>query len=278
LITILLSISVFGIAAVGQTQVIISGGLDLSQESVISAAAVMVTLLYKAGAPLSVSIFTAILCGALVGLVNGVFVTKVRINPIITTLATMAMVRGINGTITNDLAIPIRSDAFSFIARGFALGKFQLPLAVIMLIVIFLTFHFILKYTTFGRRVYAIGGNEQACIFAGINVERNRITLYILSGVLSAVSGLILASISGAGYPYGAQGYIINILTAVFLGGTALTGGRGRLVGTFFGVLIIGIINNGLQILSIVTYLQLIFIGVALLAAVAVSQMRVREV
>ncbi len=277
LITILLSVSIIGICALSQSMVVISGGIDLSQESVIASAGVLFALLNSYGLPISISIILAILSGVFFGFINGIVISKLKVNPLMVTLALMGIIRGINGAITKDLAVSIPREDLLFIKKGIVINEVQIPLSIVVFLAFFLIYLFILNSTIFGRRIYAVGGNELASLFAGVNVDRIKITAYIQSGALGAISGILYASITGAGYPYGTQGYIINILAAVFLGGISLEGGRGKISGTLLGVLIIGIISNGLRVLGVQTYIQNIIIGGAMLSAVAFNEYKLKK-
>jgi ribose transport system permease protein len=277
IITILLSISVLGIATTAQNIVVISGGIDLSQEAVIATSAIVLAFLNKLNLPLGISISGGIFAGIIIGLINGILITKVKINPLIVTLATLGLTRGFAILLSKGLAIGIYRKDFSFLAKGFTVYGISFPLCVIILIAIFLIVHFILSCTLFGRRVYAIGGNPQATIFAGVNVDRTYIVIYIISSTFAAFSGIIFASIAVMANAFVANGYNINILAAVFLGGTAYGGGRGKIIGTILGVMIIGVLNNGLQLLGLSTNINQIIIGVALLISVFISQIRTKK-
>jgi ribose transport system permease protein len=273
IINILLSISVIGIAAFSQTYVVISGGIDLSQESIIVGVGAIIALLNReSGIPMPILIIMGLLMGAFFGFINGIIITKARINPIIATLAMLGIVRGITLYFTSSQMIPINNDAFLYIGTGRVFGV--IPLSVIILIIVFLVAYFILSQTVFGRRIYAVGGNNLASIFSGIKVDRIRIAAYVQSGTLSALAGIIFASITRWGAPTGGQGIIFRILTAVFLGGVALRGGQGKITGVAFGVVIIGIISNGLTLLGLRVSIELIIVGCILLISVILSQFR----
>lgn len=271
---ILLSVTVIGISAVGMTVVIVSGGLDLSTEAVIGCTGVIIGLLNQQGLPLVISILVGLLLGPTVGFINGILIAKAKINAVIVTLATMYLVRGFGLLLTRATTVPIRRSDFGFIGRGHIFGG--IPIAIIYLVFAYLIFYFILNNTPFGRNIYAVGGNPVASKLAGINVDRYRIIIYVISGFLGAISGLLFSSITGAGLPYGASGYILTIIAAVILGGTSLAGGIGRVQGTLLGVLIIGILGNGLVLLGLQTYWQMVVTGIVLIVAVAVDQIKLR--
>lgn len=276
IINIFLAVSVFGIAAAAQTAVVISGGLDLSQESIIVASGVAFAVLNYNGFSFIFSLIAGILIGPLVGLINGIIITKLKINPVIATLAMMAIIRALFFEITGAKTTPINNEIFLFLGTGRVGGN--LPLSVVLLIIVFLLFHFILSNTIFGRRVYAVGGDTQAAILAGINADRIKIIIYIISGTFASFAGLILASIVRFGVPIGAQGIIFKIIAVVFLGGTAISGGRGKIAGTFLALLIFGTISNGLVMINVGLAFEDIFVSVILLISVALSQGRLRTV
>jgi ribose transport system permease protein len=252
---------------------VISGGIDLSQESIIVGVGAIIALLNReSGIPMPLLIIMGLLMGAFFGFINGIIITKARINPIIATLAMLGIVRGITLYFTSSQMIPINNDAFLYIGTGRVFGV--IPLSVIILIIVFLVAYFILSQTVFGRRIYAVGGNNIASIFSGIKVDRIRIAAYVQSGTLSALAGIIFASITRWGAPTGGQGIIFRILTAVFLGGVALRGGQGKITGVAFGVVIIGIISNGLTLLGLKVSIELIIVGCILLISVILSQFR----
>jgi len=271
---ILLSVTVIGIAAIGETLVIVSGGLDLSIEPIIACTGVLVALLNQQGYPLGIAVLVGLILGPMIGFINGILITKIKINAVIVTLATMSIVRGFALLISNAKTIPFQRTDFGFIGRGYIFGK--IPFAPIILIFMYLIFFLILNYIGFGRNIYAVGGNAEASRLAGISVDRYRIIIYTISGTLGSISGLLFLAITGAGLPYGAQGYILTIIAAVILGGTSLAGGIGKVQGTLLGVLIIGILNNGLILLDIKTFWQMIITGFVLIIAVTVDQVKLR--
>jgi len=273
--SILLSVAIIGVGGVGQTLVIVSGGLDLSVESVIACTSVFIGLLNKQGFPLIVSIFAGLLLGPFVGYINGVLIAKRKINAVITTLAMMSIVRGVGLLLTNAKTIAISRSDFGFIGRGYLFGS--IPFAVIVLIFIYFLFYFVLNHTPFGRNVYAVGGNPIATRLAGIDVDKYRIMIYTIAGGLGSLSGILFASIVGAGLPYGASGYALDIIAAVILGGTSLAGGIGTVQGTLVGVLILGVLSNGLILLDISSFWQMVVRGIVLVIAVEFDQLKLTK-
>lgn len=272
-INIARAISVVGVVAVGETIVIISGGFDLSIGATMAASGMTSVYLVELGVPLGVAFAAALLIGVVIGLINGLVISYAGINPLITTLATLAIVRGLGYIISKGQELPMHDESYLALGDGKVFG---IPYIVIILITIFLIFSFIMRNLRYGRYVYAIGSNEHASKLAGIPVGRWRILFYITSGFLAAAGGLLVVSRVGTAQPSFGQGIELLVITAVILGGTSLNGGRGTLLGTFFGLLLLGILNNGLILLSVPAYWQQVFQGSALLIAVLYDQWRQR--
>ena len=262
-----------GLIAFGMTCVILTGGIDLSVGSVLALTAAITAYLIKGGMAAGLAMLIGLLIGGVFGLVSGVLVTKGRLQPFIATLITMTVFRGLTMVFTN--GIPIsglgNSGIINFIGKGFILG---IPFPVILFLAIFAIMAFVLSKTTFGRRVYATGSNSVAAKLAGVNIDRTKLYVYIISGVLSALAGLILISRLNSAQPTLGQGYELDAIAAVALGGTSMNGGRGRIWGTFVGVLIIAVLSNGLNILGISSYYQAVVKGVVILIAVLSDRKR----
>jgi ribose transport system permease protein len=263
-----------GIVAVTMTLVIISGGIDLSVGSVAALAGVTTSFFWTdAGLPLGVAAVLGVGAGVLVGLVNGFLVTRIKINPLIATLAMFSIVRGLAFVISNGQTNQLNNDAFKFLGRGNVAG---VPFSLLVLLALFLLFGFVLSNTHFGRTVYALGGNPEACRLAGINGNRTLMWVYLLSGLFAGVAGLFIASQLALSAPRAAVGLELTAIAAVVLGGTSLSGGKGTLVGTFFGVLILRVLANGLVLLNISSFYQDVASGLVLLLAVGFDQIRQR--
>lgn len=271
-VNILVNASVVGIIAIAMTMVIVSGGLDLSVGSVVALTGVAVAQLSHS-IPIGGAVAVALLIGLTVGVFNGVAVTKVGINPLITTLGTLSIARGLALVFSNGLSQSIDNEAFIYLGRGKPLG---IPTQVLILAVLALLAAWVMRATVFGRSVYAVGGNPQASRLAGIPVSKLQMSVYIISGLAAALGGLVSAAMTGAGAPASAQGIELSVIAAVILGGTSLTGGKGTIWGTMLGVLILGTLNNGLTILNVSSYYQDIARGAVLLLAVALDQLRLR--
>jgi ribose transport system permease protein len=272
LINILVAVSVIGIIAIAMTMVIVSGGLDLSVGSVVALTGVAVAQLSHQ-MPIGLAVLVSIVVGICVGTFNGFAVTKIGINPLITTLGTLSIARGLAFVFSKGDTQSIDNEAFSFLGQG-RLGP--IPVQVIVLIVLALLAAWVMKATVFGRSVYAIGGNAQASRLAGLAVPRLQMAVYILSGLSAALGGMFLTSQLGAAAPDASTGIELSVIAAVILGGTSLSGGKGTIAGTMLGVLILGTLNNGLTLLNVSSYYQEIARGTVLLLAVALDQIRMR--
>ncbi|WP_206811916.1 ABC transporter permease [Paradesulfitobacterium ferrireducens] len=266
-----LSASITGITATGMTLVLLMGGLDLSVGSIIALVGIIMAVLMKGGTSVPAVVLVGLVVGLISGLINGLFITKVKINPLITTLSTMAIYRGITFVSTDGLSVLISNKSFSFFGRSFILG---IPVAVIIMLILYVFFAYLLRYTKFGRKVYAVGGNPEASRLSGINVDRIRLMAYTISGLTAAVSGIILASQTGTGLPNAGTGMELNAIAAAILGGTSLAGGKGNIAGTLLGVLILSTLSNGLTLLNVPSFYQMIAQGAVLLIAVTLDVIR----
>ena len=230
-------IAIVGIVAVGETIVIIAGGFDLSVGSTMAAAGMTAGWLVTQGVPLPLAFAVAILIGVVVGFANGTIISYARINPLIATLATLAIVRGVSYVISGGRELIISDPAFLTFGVGRLLG---IPYIVLMLVATFLVFGWAMPRTLFGRYAYAIGSSARAAQRAGVPVARWRIAYYVTCGALSALAGLVFVARTGNAQPSAALGIELDVITAVILGGTSLNGGRGRLWGTFIGLVLLG--------------------------------------
>lgn len=267
LVNILKQASINGILAMGMMFVIISGGIDLSVGSIVALAGVVAaTFAHPGEYPLIVPIVLAAVIGALVGLFNGVSVAYGNIPPFIVTLGTMTIVRGMALIAANGQPVFNVTKAFEGIAGGFVFD--MIPHLVVYFVVIAGICAFIITRTVFGRRVYAIGGNETAAKVSGINVNRIKVAVYTLSGFLAGLSGLLLASRLISGNPTSGQSYELDAIAAVIIGGVSMSGGAGKWYGTIIGALLIAVIGNGLDILNVSSHFQLIIKGSIIIVAV----------
>lgn len=265
------AVAIVGIVAVGETIVIISGGFDLSVGSVMAASGMLAAYLIGIGSPLPLAFGAAILLGIGIGLANGAIISYGRINPLITTLATLAIVRGIGYVLSGGREVVITDATWLALGTGALVG---IPFLVLLLVGAFAVFGWAMPRTTFGRYAYAIGSSARASRLAGVAVGRWRLAFYVTCGGLAAVAGLMYVARTGNAQPSAALGYELDVITAVILGGTSLTGGRGSLAGTLVALLIIGIVNNGLTLMGVPSYWQQVVKGGILLAAVLYDESR----
>ncbi len=266
-------VAVLGMIGAVQTVVIISGGIDLSVGSVLAVANVLMAMGLAQG-NVGLGIAMALGAGLGFGLLNGVLIGKTRLAPFIVTLGMLSIARGTALTITDGVPIfGLPALWFSWVGQGH-LGP--VPAPVIFAVITFVAIQILLARTRFGTAAYAIGGNEQAAALAGIAVARTKILIYALSGLTTALGGIILTARVNSGQPLLGQGLELDSVATVVIGGTYLFGGRGRLVGTVFGVLFVGILQNGLNLLGISTFVQQIVIGVSIIAAVLLTVWRER--
>jgi ribose/xylose/arabinose/galactoside ABC-type transport system permease subunit len=264
-------IAIVGIVAVGETIVIIAGGFDLSVGSTMAAAGMTAGWLVTQGVPLPLAFAVAILIGIVVGFANGTIISYARINPLIATLATLAIVRGVSYVISGGRELIISDPAFLTFGVGRLLG---IPYIVLMLVATFLVFGWAMPRTLFGRYAYAIGSSAKAAQRAGVPVARWRIAYYVTCGALSALAGLVFVARTGNAQPSAALGIELDVITAVILGGTSLNGGRGRLSGTFIGLVLLGMVNNGLILVGVPAFWQQVVKGAILLTAVLYDELR----
>lgn len=265
--------SINGLIAFGMTFVILTGGIDLSVGSVLALTTVLTAGMITSGVPAGLAMILGVAIGAGLGLISGSLVTKGRLQPFIATLITMTVYRGLTMIVSKGK--PISNLGDSFILKLLGKGSlFNIPIPVIILIIMFLLFFFLLNKTTFGRRIYATGSNWRAANLAGVNVNKTKMIAYIISGTMSALSGLILLSRLNSAQPTLGNGYELDAIASVALGGTSMNGGRGKIYGTFIGVLIIAVLNNGLNILGVSSYYQDVIKGFVILIAVLSDRKR----
>lgn len=265
--------SINGFIAFGMTCVILTGGIDLSVGSVLALSTALCAGFISKGMPVGAAMLLALAIGTGLGLVSGLLVTKGRLQPFIATLITMTVYRGL--TLIYMGGKPISNLGDSFTLKVVGKGNFyHIPIPVILFILIFIVFLFILEKTTLGRRIYATGSNWKSAKLAGVNVDRTKLVAYAISGGMAALSGLILLSRLGSAQPILGEGYELDAIAAVALGGTSMNGGRGKVWGTFVGVLIIAVLNNGLNILGVSSYYQDVVKGIVILIAVLSDRKR----
>lgn len=265
IVNVLRQVSINGILAIGMTFVVITGGIDLSVGSLLAFSGVIAASFVRGGYSIWVSILLALVASLVLGFISGFFIAKRRIAPFIATLAMMTIARGLTYVYSDGKPISGLTQEFLNIGKGDFL---KIPIPVWILMVVFLICYLILYHTTIGRYIYAVGGNEHAALVSGINVTRIKIFVYSVSGILSGLASVVLAARVSAGLPQAGTSYELDAIAAVVIGGTSLSGGKGRLWGTIIGVLIIGIINNGMDLLNVSSYYQQIVKGLIILGAV----------
>lgn len=272
LLNILRQTSVNAIIAVGMTLVILTAGIDLSVGSVLALCGAFAATLVEMEVPVLVAVPTALLAGATLGAISGIIIAKGKVQAFIATLVTMTLLRGVTMVYTDGRPISTgftdTADTFVWFGTGYALG---IPVPVWLMVVVFAGAWYLLNHTRFGRYVYAVGGNESATRLSGINVDRVKIGVYAICGLLAALAGIIVTSRLSSAQPTAGMGYELDAIAAVVLGGTSLMGGKGRIMGTLIGALIIGFLNNALNLLDVSSYYQMIAKAVVILLAVLVD-------
>lgn len=261
---ILRQITVVGILAMGEMIVLISGMLDLSNGSVLALAGVLSVSVYLATGSLFIAFILALAVGVVANIINGIAVTKFDTPPFIATLAMMASARGLALLYTDGRNI-YGIGNYSVFGQG---GIFNIPIPIIFFGFIILISMYILNHTKLGRSIYAIGGNEKAALASGINIRKNKMLAYIINGIFVGLAGVIFMGRVNAGIPMGGQGYEFDALTAAILGGTSLSGGIGTVWGTLTGALIVGVLNNFMNLMGVSSYVQQVLQGVIILTAV----------
>lgn len=266
-ISLLRQSSINGLIAFGMTCVILTGGIDLSVGSVLALSTMLCAGMISGGVPPIVAMLGALVLGTALGTVSGVMVTKGRLQPFIATLITMTVYRGLTMIYSNGK--PISNLGDDPILTGIGKKAFlMIPVPVWILLIAFGAFLFMLTKTAFGRKIYATGSNWKAAQLAGVNISKTKLVVYALSGLMASLSGLILLSRLGSAQPTLGSGYELDAIAAVALGGTSMNGGRGKIYGTLIGVLIIAVLNNGLNILGVSSYYQDVVKGLVILLAV----------
>ena len=274
-----------GLIAIGMTCVILSDGIDLSVGSVFALAAIICAKLLTSGVAAPLAILVALVAGTLLGLVSGILVAKCRLQAFIATLITMTAYRGLAMIITDGkpisrLANSIESDSGAFLFKALGKGNLliaetvKIPLPAIILVLFFAVFFFILNKTTYGRRIYATGSNAKCAKLVGVDITKIKISVYAISGFLAALAGLMMISRVDSAQPTLGDGYELDAIAAVALGGTSMSGGRGKITGTIAGVLIIAVLNNGLNILGVTSYYQDVIKAIVILVAVLSDRKR----
>ncbi|MER2001977.1 MAG: ribose ABC transporter permease [Carnobacterium inhibens] len=271
LLNLLRQVSTNALIAFGMTFVIITGGIDLSVGSTLALSSVLMAGTIAAGMDPLLAMILSLVVGTVFGAVNGLLITKGNMAPFIATLATMTIYRGLTLVYTNGNPITGIGDSFifKFVGRGYLFG---IPFPVVLMIVSFILLYILLHKMTFGRKTFAIGGNEKASFIAGIKNDRIKTGIYTLSGFMASLAGIIITSRLDSAQPTAGTSYEMDAIASVVLGGTSLSGGRGRLVGTLIGALIIGTLNNGMNLLGISSFYQQVVKGIVIIIAVLLDR------
>jgi len=266
LLNVVRQVSIIAVISFGMTMVILTGGIDLSVGSMLAfSGAVAAGMMVNSGLNVFLAILIGLAAGTALGLFNGIAVAKAKLPAFIVTLAMMTVARGFTLIYTNGRPISGFDETFRFFGAGY-LGR--IPIPVVIMFILLIVIYILLKKTPFGRYIYAIGGNETATKLSGINTDKIKIAVYALNGFLAAVSGIILTSRLNSAQPMAGEGYELDAIAAVVLGGTSLSGGSGGVIGTIIGALIIAVLNNGLNLLNVSSFYQLVAKGAVILLAV----------
>ncbi|GAB1800654.1 ribose ABC transporter permease RbsC [Priestia megaterium] len=271
ILNLLRQVAINALIAFGMTFVILTGGIDLSVGSILALSSALMAGMIVSGVDPILAILIGCVLGAVMGMINGLLITKGKMAPFIATLATMTIFRGLTLVYTGGNPITGLGENYYFqlFGRGYFLG---IPVPAITMVLAFAVLWVILHKTPFGRRTYAIGGNEKAAFISGIKVPKVKVMIYSLAGLLAALSGAILTSRLNSAQPTAGTSYELDAIAAVVLGGTSLSGGRGRIVGTLIGALIIGTLNNGLNLLGVSSFYQMVVKGIVILIAVLIDR------
>lgn len=273
LLNLMRQLIINGFIALGMTFVILTGGIDLSVGSTLALTSAIFAGFLQNEMNTGLAILIALVLGLVLGLLNGILITKGKLAPFIVTLATMTIFRGLTLVYTDGrpIAGPRDDFAFKFLGKGQFLG---IPFQVILFILAFLVLWMILNKTALGRKIYAVGGNEKASFISGINIDKVKIWVYVISSLMAVLSGLVLTSRLNSAQPTAGAAYEMDAIAAVVLGGTSMTGGSGSLTGTLIGILILGVLNNGLNLLGVSSFYQQIVKGIVILIAVLIDRKR----
>jgi ribose transport system permease protein len=268
LFNILKQVSIVTIVAVGQTFIIVSGGIDLSVGFSLGLSGVIMAFCLKTGMPLPLAITTGMVTGTLVGALNGLVITKFRLPPFIATLGMAKIARGIMYVITKGYPIPVKNEFIFTLGNGY-IGPF--PILTIVMVLIVIAGAYIMSSTVFGNTTKAIGGNELAARLSGISVEKNKVMLYALTGLLCGIGGILLSGRVNSGNPNAGLNFDLDSIAAVIVGGTAMSGGEGTIIGTVLGALILGVIKNGLILMNVSMYWQTVITGIIIITVCAID-------
>lgn len=273
LLNITRQVAVVSLLAVGMTIVIISGGIDLSVGSIIAFVGIITSSAIKDyGIPILIAIIIGLFVGAITGIVNGSLISFLNMPAFITTMGTMTILRGLGYIYTSAYPIYNLPKEFKLIGQGFI---WSIPIPTMILIVVAIVVHVILSKTVFGRHIYAIGGNSDAAKYAGINVHKVKILVYIINGVIAGLAAVVQTARVGAGMPTIGEGFELEAVASVVIGGAAMSGGSGSILGTILGSVVLGVLSNGLSLLNVDSYVMQVVRGLIVILAVLLDQVRI---
>lgn len=264
-VNILRQVSIVGIMAVGMTFVILTGGVDLSVGGVTACVGVICAKLMVSGWNPLLAVLVSFGFAALVGCVNAFFSHEFRLNPMIVTLATLQILKGISYIVTGAIPVYGFTEEFKKIGQGH-IG--QIPIPIIIMVILYLAAYVVLKYTKFGQSIYGIGGNEEAVRLTGIDIRKSKYGAYILCSVVSGIAGIVLLSRANTAQPSAGFGYEMDVIAGAVLGGISMSGGEGKITGVFAGVLVMAILSNGMLMMDVSEYWQWVTKGIVMLAAI----------
>lgn len=274
ILTVATQTAVIAIIAIGQTYVLITGGIDLSIGSNIALSAMVAGICMRANLPIPVAISCGLLTGMLSGTMNGLMIAFGKLPPFIATLGMMTVARGLSYTLTRALPIANLPKGFTVFGTGRSLG---IPNPVIIMVILSVIFGFILAKTKLGRHVYAIGSNFETARLSGVNTRATQMSVYIFSGLLAAFAGLIMAARIITAQPAAGDGYELDAVASSVIGGASTMGGEGTIAGTFIGAFVIGVLRNGLNLVSVSPYVQKIIIGIVIAASVFLDKIKKKD-
>ncbi len=275
LVNILQQVTVNAILALGMSVVIFTGGIDLSVGSVLAICGiVMGKLIVNLGVHPALAIPVALIIGIICGTINGLFISKFKLQPMIATLGMMSIARGAALTLANGKTITGYPQGFRWIGSG---RVWDIPVQIIIMLILYVIMWYIMKYRKFGRYVYSIGGNEEATRLSGINVLKYKTLAYTVCSLMAALASIVLVSKLNSAQSIAGEGYELDAIASSVIGGASLLGGAGNVWGTLLGAIIMGVIRNGLNLMNVSTYLQKLIIGLIIIAAVLLDSFRNRQ-
>lgn len=274
LVSVVRQTAVINIMALGMTMIIVAGGIDLSVGAVLAFSSMLGAMVMQQGGPIWLGVLVGVLAGCLCGLLNGLLTTQLKINPFIVTLGTMGIFRGTVLSLSGGLPVHTLPKGFAFLSEGSLLG---IPTLLFILFLCAAAVHILLEHTRLGRYAFAIGSNSEAAFYAGIPVSFHTTAIYACGGLLTGLAGMVEASRLMTGQPTAGQGYELQTIAAVVIGGGSLRGGEGSVTGTLIGAFIMGLLANGSDLLGISPYLQQAIIGAVIIVAVVLDEARKRR-